>query len=86
MKNLFYSVIAVIIFSVAAFAQNTQKGVDTQTQKIKEDATTDTTKRSNDVSRSWETAGCEIAMVTKMTEVVRTAVSRNVFILMERPT
>ena len=54
MKNLFYSVIAVIIFSLAAFAQNTQKGVDTQTQKIKEDATTDTTKRSNDVSRSWD--------------------------------
>lgn len=54
MKNLFYSVIAVIIFSLAAFAQNTQKGVDNQTQKIKEDATTDTTKRSNDVSRSWD--------------------------------
>ena len=52
MKNLFYSIIAVIVFSCAAFAQNTQKGVDTQTQKIKEDATTDTTKRSNDVSWS----------------------------------
>ena len=54
MKSLFYSVFAVFIFSFAAFAQNTQKGVDTQTQKIKEEANTDTTKRSNDVSRSWD--------------------------------
>ena len=52
MKNLFYSVIAVIIFSLAAFAQNTQKGVDTQTQKIKEE--TNKTTRSNDVSKSWD--------------------------------
>ncbi len=54
MKNLFYTIIAIIILSFAAFAQNPQKGVDSQTQKIKEDATTDTTKRSNDVSRSWD--------------------------------
>lgn len=53
MKNLFYSGIAVVIFSFAAFAQNTQKGVDTQTQTIKEKANTDTTRRSNDVSKSW---------------------------------
>lgn len=53
MKNLFYSVIALVIFSFAAFAQNTQKGVDTQTQTIKEEAVTDTTKRANDVSKSW---------------------------------
>lgn len=53
MKNLFYSFIAVVIFSFATFAQNTQKGVDTQTQTIKEEATKDTTKRSNDVSKSW---------------------------------
>lgn len=52
MKNIFYSVIAIIIFSFAAIAQNTQKGVDTQTQKIKEDA--NKTTRSNDVSRSWD--------------------------------
>ena len=52
MKNLFYSVIAVIIFSFVAFAQNTQKGVDTQTQKIKEE--TNKTTRSNDVSKSWD--------------------------------
>lgn len=54
MKNLFYSIFALLIFSFAAFAQNPQKGVDTQTQKIKEEANTDTTKRSNDVSRSWD--------------------------------
>ena len=54
MKSLFYSVFAVFIFTFAAFSQNTQKGVDTQTQKIKEEANTDTTKRSNDVSRSWD--------------------------------
>ncbi len=54
MKNLFYSIFAVIIFSFAAFAQNTQKGVDTQTQKIKEEANKTNTTRSNDVSRSWD--------------------------------
>ncbi|MDQ3181213.1 MAG: hypothetical protein M3Q33_11905 [Acidobacteriota bacterium] len=54
MKNLFYSVFAVVIFSFAAFAQNTQKGVDTQTQKIKEEANKTNTTRSNDVSRSWD--------------------------------
>jgi len=54
MKNLFYFVFALFIFSSATAAQNTQKGVDTQTQKIKEEANTDTTKRSNDVSRSWD--------------------------------
>jgi hypothetical protein len=54
MKNLFYSVFAVIVFSFAVFAQNTQKGVDTQTQKIKEEANKTNTTRSNDVSRSWD--------------------------------
>ncbi len=54
MKNLFYSIFAIIIFSFAAFAQNTQKGVDTQTQKIKEEANKTNTTRSNDVSRSWD--------------------------------
>jgi len=54
MKNLFYSVFALFIFSFAAFAQNTQKGVDTQTQKIKEEADKTNTTRSTDVSRSWD--------------------------------
>ena len=54
MKSLFCSVFVVLIFSFAGFAQNPQKGVDTQTQKIKEEADKSNTTRSNDVSRSWD--------------------------------
>ena len=46
MKNLFISTAAVFVFSACLFAQqSTQKGIDTQTQKIKQDAgrTTQTT-------------------------------------------
>lgn len=54
MKNLSYSIFALFIFSFSVFSQNTQKGVDTQTQKIKEEANKTNTTRSNDVSRSWD--------------------------------
>lgn len=54
MKSLFCLVFVVLIFSFAAFAQNPQKGVDTQTQKIKEESDKSNTTRSNDVGRSWD--------------------------------
>ena len=51
MKTIIYSILTVIFCSTFAFSQSQQKGIDTQTQKIKED--TNKTTRSNDVSRSW---------------------------------
>ncbi|MDQ6786604.1 MAG: hypothetical protein M3033_07265 [Acidobacteriota bacterium] len=54
MKHLFYSLACMILFSVAAFPQ---KGIDTQTQKIKEDSNRTTgTTRPNDAGgylKSW---------------------------------
>ena len=54
MKNLFYSFTFLILFSVAVFAQ---KGIDTQTQQIKQDSNRTTgTTRPNDAggrSLSW---------------------------------
>ncbi|CAN5328918.1 hypothetical protein BH10ACI1_BH10ACI1_03240 [soil metagenome] len=49
MKNLFISATIIFVFSTSLFAQtSTQKGIDTQTQKIKEDTgkTTQTTTTS----------------------------------------
>ncbi len=51
MKFRLITIISVLLFSVGALAQT--KGIDTQTQKIKDD-TNKTTSRSNDVSRSWD--------------------------------
>jgi hypothetical protein len=50
MKNPLFAFLALLLLVTAASAQT--KGIDTQTQKIKED-TNKTTSRSNDVSRSW---------------------------------
>jgi len=50
MKNLFFITSAILLFSSFAFAQ---KGIDTQTNKIKEEGNkTNGTQRSNDASRS----------------------------------
>ncbi|MBK8150368.1 MAG: hypothetical protein IPK58_19770 [Acidobacteria bacterium] len=52
-KIFLFSTIALIVLAVSVPAQNGQtKGIDTQTQKIKDD-TNKTTSRENDVSRSW---------------------------------
>lgn len=54
MKNLFYTLTAIAVFSVAAVAQ---KGIDTQTEKIKQESST-TTPQSNNrttspTNKSW---------------------------------
>ncbi len=51
MTRLIASMFVIVLFSIGAFAQQT-KGIDTQTQKIKDD-TNKTTSRENDASRSW---------------------------------
>lgn len=50
MNNLTLTIIAVLLFTVAASAQ---KGIDTQTQKIKDDSNK-TTSRGNDATRSFD--------------------------------
>lgn len=80
MKNLFYSVGVVFIFSLAAFAQNTQKGVDTQTQTIKEGATTDTTKRSNDVGRSWNFGEDKTKVIPRLANPYRLNSRRDILV------
>ncbi len=50
MKNLTFTIIAVFVLSPGASAQ---KGIDTQTQKIKDD-TNKTTTRSTDATRSFD--------------------------------
>ncbi len=51
MKSGLITIISVLLISVGSPAQT--KGIDSQTQKIKDD-TNKTTSRSNDVSRSWD--------------------------------
>ena len=51
MTRLIASMFVIVLLSIGAFAQQT-KGIDTQTQKIKDD-TNKTTSRENDASRSW---------------------------------
>lgn len=51
MKSGLITIISVLLLSAGSLAQT--KGIDTQTQKIKDD-TNKTTSRSNDVSRSWD--------------------------------
>lgn len=51
MKSGLITIISVLLISVGSLAQT--KGIDSQTQKIKDD-TNKTTSRSNDVSRSWD--------------------------------
>jgi len=50
MKNLFFTISLVILLPAGLLAQ---KGIDTQTQKIKEDANK-TTSRGNDATRSFD--------------------------------
>lgn len=59
MKNIFYSAAAIFIFSVAVCAQQTQKGVDNQTQTIKQEGskTTQTTTNTNAGGRSIDWGG-----------------------------
>jgi len=52
MKNLIFAIAFFILLPAALIAQ-TQKGIDTQTQKIKEEANK-TTSRGTDVSRSFD--------------------------------
>ncbi len=52
MKNLIFAIAFFILLPAAMIAQ-TQKGIDTQTQKIKEEANK-TTSRGTDVSRSFD--------------------------------
>lgn len=54
MKNLFLALLLVLFGSLAAAAQSDQKGVDTQTQKIKADSTKTTQhSRETDATRSF---------------------------------
>lgn len=53
MKKILFAIACVFISFSAGFAQQTQKGIDNQTQKIKED-TNKTNQQDKNVSRSWD--------------------------------
>lgn len=53
MKKILFAIAGLFISFSAAFAQQPQKGIDNQTQKIKED-TNKTTQQDKNVSRSWD--------------------------------
>ncbi|CAN5343614.1 hypothetical protein BH20ACI1_BH20ACI1_03660 [soil metagenome] len=55
MKNIFYIFSAIVIFSAVAFAQ---KGIDTQTEKIKQEGSSTTpqsnTRTNNPTNKAWD--------------------------------
>jgi hypothetical protein len=53
MKKILFAIAGIFILFSAIFAQQPQKGIDNQTQKIKED-TNKTTQTDKNVSRSWD--------------------------------
>lgn len=53
MKKILFAIAGIFISFSAGFAQQPQKGIDNQTQKIKED-TNKTTQQDKNVSRSWD--------------------------------
>jgi hypothetical protein len=52
MKTSLLLLIVSMIFTIAVYAQSTQKGIDPQTEKIKTEG--NRTTRTNDVSRTWD--------------------------------
>jgi hypothetical protein len=77
MKTIFYSILLTLISSTFAFSQ-TQKGIDSQTQKIKED--TNKTSRSNDVSRSWDFGKDKTKIRARLSNPIRLNARRDVLI------
>lgn len=77
MKTIFYSFLIAICCSTIAFSQ-TQKGIDTQTQKIKED--TNKTSRTNDVSRSWDFGKDKTKVRARLDNPIRLNARRDVLI------
>lgn len=78
MKTIFYSILIAIVCAASAFSQTQQKGIDTQTQKIKEDA--NKTTRSNDVSRSWNFGKDKTKIRERLDNPIRLNARRDVLI------